>query len=230
MNCTVIIPAAGSGSRFGGAIPKQYMPLRGRPVIAHTIERFLTFDQVKAVIICAAEDQIGTARDLADSSGWEIVHVTTGGSSRQESVRLGLDLAEDFPAKLVAVHDSVRPFFAFATFLKVLEAAESSGAAFPALPLRETIHRVDGSGSIVETAQRSDWVAAQTPQIFRMEILREALQRAGDEGFDGTDEASVVARYGHAVKVVPGDSFNIKITQAEDLHLAEANFDRWRIL
>ncbi|MEO8218383.1 MAG: 2-C-methyl-D-erythritol 4-phosphate cytidylyltransferase [Acidobacteriota bacterium] len=230
MHCTVIIPAAGSGSRFGGELPKQYAPLRGRPIIAHTIERFLTFDQVKAVIVCAASDQMGTARDLVDRSGWETVQVTEGGATRQESVRNGLDVASRFGLRLVAVHDSVRPFFAFATFLRVLEAAEACGAALPAVPLRETIHRVSEDGSILETAERSEWVAAQTPQIFRLDLLREALQRADEEGFTGTDEAAIVARHGHPVKVVPGDSFNMKITHAEDLHIAESNFDRWRIL
>jgi 2-C-methyl-D-erythritol 4-phosphate cytidylyltransferase len=220
MRCTVIIPAAGSGARFGADLPKQYLALRGRPVIAHTIERFLRESVVDRVIVCAAGEHLETVRAL----GLPRTEVVPGGASRRDSVRAGLEAAGD--AELVAVHDSVRPFFRSTTFHALLAAAAEFGAAIPVLPVSETIHRVL-EGAIVETPERSELFAAQTPQCFRLALLRDALDRAVREHYAATDEAGAAIRCGYAVRVIPGDVGNVKITQPDDLRAAEANFDSW---
>jgi 2-C-methyl-D-erythritol 4-phosphate cytidylyltransferase len=224
--CTVILPAAGRGTRFGSDLPKQYLLLRQRPLIAHTVERFLAEEQVERIIVCAAEDRIETVLDIAAGSGWSKVAVISGGLTRRDSVIRGVEEAERHGAALVAVHDSVRPFFRSGTFRALLEAAAHTGAALPAIPVSDTIHRVQDE-FIVETPERASLYRAQTPQCFRLPILKAALQQAVRDGFAATDEAGAVARTGHQVRVVLGDLENIKITHPEELAAAEANFDLW---
>jgi 2-C-methyl-D-erythritol 4-phosphate cytidylyltransferase len=226
MQCLVIIPAAGSGSRFGGTVPKQYLPLRGKPVLQHTIERFLTEPCVARIVVCVANsylDQLGAMREAND---WKNVTVVEGGASRQQSVHKGLVAVERDPRALVAVHDAVRPFVRSNTFQTVLRAADEYGAAIPVAHLNDTIHRVR-DGFITETPDRSEWFAAQTPQCFRIAILRRALDEAARLRLELTDEASAVSRTGVAVRVVPGDPLNFKITREDDLRIAESNFDQW---
>ncbi len=217
MHCTVIIPAAGIGSRFGSEIPKQYTHVAGQPVLAATIERFLESGLVSRLIVAtSAEDEWWA--ELFESRRWEGVERVQGGATRQESVLSALRVAGD--DGLVAVHDAVRPYFRLETFRRLLEAAEKHGAALPALPLRETVHRVI-DGEVKGSPDRSELWAAQTPQCFRLELLQEVMERAWHEGLIGTDEASLVARYDHPVKVIEGDVGNIKITTPDDVVLIE---------
>ena len=226
MDCVVIIPAAGSGSRFGSDVPKQFLPLRGQPLIAYAIEKFLREPSVKRVVICVAQERRSEFERTVVTRGWKIVDVVPGGASRQDSVFRGLVAASSGSAELVAVHDAVRPFFTIATFRNVLAAAAEFGAALPALPINETIHRVVDN-FIIETADRSEWMGAQTPQCFRLKVLQEILDRARVDKIEATDEAGLAAHYGHRVRVVPGDPQNLKITRPPDLHAAEANFEEW---
>ena len=226
MNCSVIIPAAGSGSRFGSTIPKQFLLLRGRPILTHTVERFRSSGRVSRIILCADSAQRGRVEEMIEVHGWAEAVVADGGETRQDSVWSGLSLIMDDDSHLVAVHDAVRPFFSHATFERVLQAAAEFGAAVPVTPMVETVHRIEDR-FIRGTPDRSELISAQTPQCFRLGILREALERARAEGTPGTDDAGLVARCGHPVRIVDGDRFNMKITQPEDLYAAEANFDRW---
>ena len=207
MQVIVIIPAAGCGSRFGGDIPKQFRTLGGKPMLMHVIERFLFDERVHRVIVPVPGDRL---RFIA------------GGVTRQESVARGVDAAGDVRA-IVAVHDAVRPFFSYEVFHAVIDAAREHGAAFPAIPIADTIHVVDDD-RVVSTPDRRTLVAAQTPQCFRIEVLRDILMRG--EG-DATDEAGLAAKYGHVVKAVPGDSLNFKITRPEDLVMAERIYAEW---
>lgn len=226
MQCVVIIPAAGIGTRFGGATPKQFTPLRGRPLIAYAIEKFLREESVKRIIICVAQERRTEFERTVVACGWKSVDVVVGGATRQDSVFRGLVAASSGSATLVAVHDAVRPFFTVATFQQLLEAAEVHGAALPALPVSDTIHRVVDQ-FIVETADREEWVGAQTPQCFQLALLQRVYDRARKEGWESTDDAGLVSRSGHRVRVLPGDPQNIKITRPVDLHTAESNFDQW---
>lgn len=223
--CVVVIPAAGSGSRFGGDTPKQYLPLRGKPVLLHTAEKFARDSSVQRVVICAAPDQFERAEALFEDDVTHKIEVVVGGETRQDSVMRGLEALGEHEV-IVAVHDAVRPFFSYGLFHSLVELAAERGAAVPLLPLTDTLHRI-GEGMVVETARREEWGLAQTPQCFRLPLLRDALHRARTERLDATDEAAILRRFGHQVHVIAGERHNFKITHPDDLVLAEANFDRW---
>ena len=217
MSALVIIPAAGSGSRFGGEIPKQFRTLRGTPILLHVIERFFTDARVETIVIAVAEALLENVKQT------ERVRFVAGGATRQESVIRALAAAEgDF--ELVAVHDAVRPFFKTATFHALLDAAAEHGAAVPGIAVTDTIHVARG-GKLVSTPERDQLIAAQTPQCFRIGILHDVLEKAQRDGVDATDEAGLAARYGYEVRVVPGDAANFKITRPEDLEYAESHFE-----
>jgi len=218
MSILVIIPAAGSGTRIGGDVPKQFRKFCGRTILQHVIERFLADDAVTRIIVPVSADWL--SRMQQELTG-DRVEVVAGGETRQESVRRGLLAVEGSEFDVVAVHDAVRPFFTTESFHAAVEAARHEGAALPAIPVTDTIHGVH-NGTIAATLDRRDLVAAQTPQCFRPQLLREVLERAAAEGIEGTDEAGLAARYGFSVRVVPGDPGNFKITRPEDLELANA--------
>ncbi|HUJ14416.1 MAG TPA: 2-C-methyl-D-erythritol 4-phosphate cytidylyltransferase [Thermoanaerobaculia bacterium] len=221
MSVLVIIPAAGSGTRFGGDIPKQFQPIAGKPMVQYVVERFLLSGLVERIVVAVSEALLTTVRQAPGDR----VQFVAGGETRQQSVMNAFKAAgEDFD--VVAVHDAVRPFFRMPTFEALLDAAREFGGALPALPLIDTIHATR-DGRLAATVDRTNLVAAQTPQVFRYDVLRDALERAIAEGFDGTDEAGVAARYGYDVRVVAGDPHNIKITRPEDLALAQTHFEEW---
>lgn len=216
MSVLVIIPAAGSGSRFGGELPKQFRQLAGRPMLLGVIERFFMNADVAQIVVAVA-DQL-----LANVKQTDRVRFVAGGETRQQSVTNAFRAAEG-EYELVAVHDAVRPFFRHTTFLQLLLEAREHGASLPALPVTDTIHEVR-DGTIVKTLDRKSLVGAQTPQCFRYDVLTDVLARAD---VDATDEAALAVRLGYTVKVVAGDPHNIKITHPEDLLRAEEHYDEW---
>jgi 2-C-methyl-D-erythritol 4-phosphate cytidylyltransferase len=205
----VIVPAAGTGSRFGGQIPKQFQQLAGKPIVQHVIERFLLDESVL----------------LSGVKNSERVTFVAGGETRQQSVMRGLDEAGD--AEIVAVHDAVRPLFAMEMFHAVAMAAREHGAALPIVPVTDTIHVMTEQATVSETLDRKMLGAAQTPQCFRLDVFREVMDRAVREKIDGTDEAGLAARFGHRVQAVAGDPRNLKITLPEDLFIAESYLQQW---
>lgn len=219
MTIAVIIPAAGTGSRFGGELPKQFQPLAGKPLVQHVIERFLLDENVSRVIVPVAESLLAGVKN-SDRVVW-----VAGGETRQQSVIRGL--AETRDAELIAVHDAARPLFSEAMFHAVVAGARETGAALPVVPVTDTIHRMSNEATVVETLDRSMLGAAQTPQCFRADVLRDVLVRAQLEGIEGTDEAGLAARFGYTVKAVPGDPRNLKITVPEDLVIAESYLRQW---
>lgn len=221
MSVVVIIPAAGSGTRFGGSIPKQFQPLAGKPLIQHVIERFLVDPNVLRVIVPVADMLLSNVKNS------ERVTFIAGGATRQQSVMRGVEAADD-DAELIAIHDAARPLFSTATFHAVISAARDAGAALPVIPVSDTIHVMTREATVSETLDRSMLGAAQTPQCFRPDILRDVLQRAQSERISAaTDEAGLAARYGYLVKAVPGDPRNLKITVPEDLAIAESYLEQW---
>ncbi|HEV7768684.1 MAG TPA: 2-C-methyl-D-erythritol 4-phosphate cytidylyltransferase [Thermoanaerobaculia bacterium] len=219
MTVAVIIPAAGTGSRFGGQLPKQFQLLAGKPLVQHVIERFLLDMNVSRVIVPVAEMLLASVKN-----GDRVVWVA-GGETRQQSVIRGL--AEVGDAELIAVHDAARPLFSETTFHTVIAAAREFGAAVPVVPVTDTIHVMNSEAFVADTLDRSMLAAAQTPQAFRAEILRDILTRAQSEGIEGTDEAGLAARFGYTVKAIPGDPRNLKITVPEDLVIAESYLQQW---
>jgi 2-C-methyl-D-erythritol 4-phosphate cytidylyltransferase len=219
MSVIVIVPAAGTGSRFGSGVPKQFQPLAGKPLVQHVIERFLLDENVTRVIVPVAEVLLASVKNS------ERVSFVAGGATRQQSVINGLAEADE--AELIAVHDAARPLFSPAIFHAVIAAAREVGAALPVIPVADTIHVMNEDATVAQTLDRAMLGAAQTPQCFRAEILREVLERAAREQIEGTDEAGLAVRFGYTVRGVPGDPRNLKITVPEDLELAESYLRQW---
>jgi 2-C-methyl-D-erythritol 4-phosphate cytidylyltransferase len=221
MRTVALVLAAGRGERLGHALPKGLVPLAGRPLLLHALAALAAVDEVEGLIPVVP----GDARDrfeqaLAAAPGLaKLAPAVVGGRERQDSVRAGL-AARPATAELVAVHDAARPCVRADAVRRVIEAARATGAAILATPARDTIKR-DVAGWVVETPPRAECWAAQTPQVFRVEILREALAKAESDGRLGTDDAQLVEALGVRVCVVPGDADNLKITTPEDLAIAE---------
>ena len=216
---SVIIPAAGTGTRFGAGGNKVFQTLAGREVFLRSVDVFAARDDVCQILLVMSADDLDAVkrRYAADLSSLG-VSLVVGGSSRTESVRNALGRV-DASASLVCVHDAVRPCVSAAAVEAVLAAGAESGAAILAAPIDGTIKQVGPAGLIERTVCREGLWQAQTPQVFDRALLTEAYQRPVD---GATDDAQVVEAAGHAVTVVPGDASNIKITTPGDLALAEA--------
>ena len=216
IEAVAILPAGGSGRRFGGEVPKQFVLVAGRPLIAWAMDRLEQSHDVVELVIAVPDEHRERMEDVIAARAWRVpIRLATGGPTRQDSVWNALE-AISSGADLVAVHDAVRPNFGVDLLRDLFNAARAEGGAIPALPLTETIHHVR-DGLIDDSPARDEWVSAQTPQCFRLPLLRDSLQRARKEGFVGTDEASVVARYGGRVRVLGGDPANLKVTVRGDL-------------
>ena len=228
MKTAAIITAGGIGKRMGAGLPKQYLEVAGKSIIVHTIERFVGLQGVRQVIVTVPPgDETSFAADiLAPFALNEMVTVVAGGAKRQDSVANGLAAVAD-DVEIVLIHDGVRPFIKRDVIQRAIETARDKGACVVAMPLKETIKRVDENMCLAETVDRSVLWGAQTPQVFRFDIIREAFEKAAREGFYGTDDTMLVERLGHPVSIVEGDYHNIKITTTEDLAIAEAIAKSW---
>ncbi len=216
---TVIIPAAGAGKRFGGDVKKPFAQIDNRPVFIRSIELFITRPDVKQVILTVSPDDYDVVRDkYAANIMFMGIKLVAGGAERFESVRRAL--AEvDAEADFVAVHDAVRPCVLDSWIDAVFAEAEKTGAAILAAPLSGTIKRVSAAGVIDETVPRDGLFEAQTPQVFRKDVLVRAYAALGADARP-TDDAEVVEQSGHPVAIVASDRRNIKITTPGDLSLA----------
>ena len=215
--CGAVIVAAGSASRMGG-IDKVMAPLRGEPMIVRTVRAFQSCDAIKEIIIVTREDLIRPISALCARMD-KVKAVVAGGTSRQESVWLGLNaLSKD--VKLAAIHDGARPLISQAVIDRTVRAAHSYGAAAPAIPVKDTV-KVVKSGLVFATPDRATLQAVQTPQVFDFDLLRGALRKAEEEKASLTDDCSAVERLGMSVKIVEGEERNLKITTPMDLKIAE---------
>lgn len=206
---------------MGTSESKQYLPLKGKPILVHTLELFERMEEVGEIVVVAGSGDEERCRGLAASHGLRKVKaVVSGGSERQHSVYNGILQLGD-RTDWVMVHDAVRPFVTSSAVKSCCAAAETHGAAVLAVPVKDTIKQVDESGIITSTPDRRSLWAIQTPQAFRRGLLAEAHERARAEGFVGTDDAMVVERLGARVAVAQGDYTNIKITTPDDLPYAE---------
>ena len=215
--CGAVIVAAGSASRMGG-IDKVMAPLGGEPMILRTVRAFEDCEAVKEIVIVTREDLMGPIAELC-SGFTKIRSVVQGGSSRQESVKLGL-LAFSKEVRLAAVHDGARPLVSGELIDKVIRAAHSDGAAAPAIPVKDTIKVFEG-GFIAATPDRSTLRAVQTPQVMDRDLLLGALEKAEQEGTALTDDCSAVEHIGMRVRLVGGEERNLKVTTPLDLKIAE---------
>ena len=215
--CGAVIVAAGTASRMGG-IDKVMAPLKGEPMIVHTVRAFQNCDAIREIVIVTREDLLTPIMDLCHKFD-KVQAVIIGGASRQESVERGLDMMS-VGTKLVAVQDGARPLISWQVIDRTVRAANSYGAAAPAVPVKDTIKVVTG-GIVKETPDRSALQAVQTPQIFDLDLLKGALAKARMEDASITDDCSAVERLGMSVKIVEGDERNIKVTTPMDLKIAE---------
>lgn len=222
MRAIAIIPAAGLGKRFGAK--KQFLSLSGKPVLIHTLQAFEDAPSIHEIYVAVPEAEIDSVRNLInDYNLQKIKQVVAGGKERQDSVRLGFQAFSQNPeaCDIIVVHDGVRPLVTTDLIERIIAEASVSGGCVAALPVKETTKRVQGD-IIVETIDRSQLWSIQTPQAFRQEIFRRAVDQSVKEAFLGTDEAMLVERIGEKVKVVTSSPYNIKITTPEDLPIAEA--------
>ena len=210
----LILAAAGAGSRFGGDIPKQFSSMRGKPLYLHALEPFVEFFEEAVMVVPEAwQDRVEEQIRLLPYRGKLLLQ--TGGRERQDSVFRGLRRLSD-SVQIVLVHDAARPFVSQGLIARVVEQTRRSGACLPALPPRDTVKEVD-SLKVLRTLDRHRLRLAQTPQGFEIDLLRRALEQAQQDGFCGTDEASLVEHLGSPVYVVAGEPENIKVTWKEDL-------------
>ena len=218
----LIIAAAGEGRRFGGAVRKPWLDLCGRPILLRTLEIFRDIEAiVKRIIVIHPEDEAMVRGEL--SGQLEAVGVTDivcGGQRRQDSVMAALErVPEDI--KLVLIQDAVRPFTPRRAIIDSMAEAVRTGAALVAVAARDTIKRADAAQRVAETLDRATLWLAQTPQVFRREVIVRAYEQAQTRGIEATDDAQLVEQLGQPVALVPGSYSNIKITTPEDLRIAE---------
>jgi 2-C-methyl-D-erythritol 4-phosphate cytidylyltransferase len=222
-----LIPAAGSGRRMGGPLPKPFLRLGAREILACTLEVFETCAAIGEIwVIAAPEYHAFCQQQIIEPYGFRKVKgVVAGGATRQESVWQGLQHVER-RVELVVIHDAVRPFLTAALLQETLRCAARHGAAIAAVPVKDTLKRVSETGEVEATVPRERLWRVQTPQAFQQHLLQAAFRHAWTHAIEATDEAGLLEACGQRVKIVPGDENNIKITTPDDLRFSETV---WRL-
>ena len=227
----IIIVAGGKGLRMGGDVPKQFLPIGGRPVLMHTLQRFRDYSEELQIILVLPREQQEYWKELCKEYGFTVEHrVADGGATRFHSVQNGLALIPDDAQGVVGVHDGVRPFVSLDVIARCYDTARQTGTAIPVVPVVETLRHIDNKEQVSRTVSRADYRLVQTPQTFDIQLLKAANSHALSVSGDSvaaiaalfTDDASVVEAYGHTVTLVDGNRENIKITTPFDLKVAEA--------
>jgi 2-C-methyl-D-erythritol 4-phosphate cytidylyltransferase len=218
---TAIIVAAGAGKRFGNQVPKQFLPVGGKPMLYYSLRAFDRCSDVDGLVVVVppgreeyVDKELVRRYNIAS-----VRQIVAGGNERQDSVEAGLEVVPSHTT-LIAIHDGARPLVTIGTIQAVLSAADKHGAAVPGVSPKDTTKRVL-DGKVAETLDRSSLVCIQTPQAFHYDIIRRAYKKAYAEGFVATDDAALVERLGYTVHVVQGDPRNVKVTTADDLAFVE---------
>ena len=215
----VIIVAGGKGLRMGSDIPKQFLPIGGKPVLMRTLERFCKYSNDLQIILVLPKAQQAYWQELCREYSFKVEYLLAdGGETRFHSVQNGLALIPDDAEGVVGVHDGVRPFPSVDVIRNCYETARTAKAVIPVIPVVETVRHLEGEGSV--TVPRGDYRLVQTPQTFDIQLLKAANRQPYNDGF--TDDASVVESYGRQITLVEGNRENIKITTPYDIVVAEA--------
>ena len=215
----IIIVAGGKGLRMGSDIPKQFLPIGGKPVLMRTLERFREYSEDLQIILVLPEAQQDYWQDICQKYNFQVEYqLANGGQTRFHSVQNGLALVPDDAEGVVGVHDGVRPFPSIEVIRNCFETARTAKAVIPVIPVVETVRHLEKEGSV--TVPRGDYRLVQTPQTFDIQLLKAANRQPYDDGF--TDDASVVESYGYQITLVEGNRENIKITTPYDIIVAEA--------
>ena len=218
----VIIVAGGKGLRMGSEIPKQFLPIGGKPVLMRTLERFREYDADLQIILVLPEAQQAYWHQLCEKYHFDVAYtLANGGQTRFHSVQNGLAKVPDDAEGVVGVHDGVRPFPSIEVIRNCYETARTAKAVIPVIPVVETVRQLFSNGRQKEsrTVPRDEYRLVQTPQTFDIQLLKAANRQPYNDGF--TDDASVVESYGHQITLVEGNRENIKITTPYDLKIAE---------
>ena len=224
-----IIPAAGSGTRIGGDIKKQFLPLKGKPIIVHTLQQFEHCSDVDEVALALPESAMSEMEAIVERFRLhKVSKMVLGGAKRQDSVRNVLNRLTLKDSDVVLVHDGVRPFIETKRISHLLKVCKEYDAAVLAVQPKDTIRRSIGGGFFDQTLDRTALWLIQTPQAFRAKLLVKAFEKAKKDKFYSTDEAALVERLGVKIRIVEGSYDNIKITTPEDLELGLLIFERWR--
>ena len=215
----IVIVAGGKGLRMGSDIPKQFLPIGGKPVLMRTLERFREYSANLQIILVLPEAQQDYWRQLCEEYHFDVKYqLANGGQTRFHSVQNGLALVPDNAEGVVGVHDGVRPFPSIEVIRNCFETARTAKAVIPVIPVVETVRHLEGERSV--TVPRDKYKLVQTPQTFDIQLLKAANRQPYNDGF--TDDASVVESYGHEITLVEGNRENIKITTPYDIVVAEA--------
>ena len=221
MHVTAIIAAGGRGARFGSDRPKQLLTLAGRPILQHSVEAFVRSDRIDEIVVALPPDLAADPPAYLRGSS-KPIHIVEGGERRQDSVANAFARVSA-SAELIVIHDAARPMVSADLIGRTIDAAAEHGAAIAALQATDTVKRGNADRVIVGTLPRTEIFLAQTPQVFRAGVLRDALALARASA-DATDEAMLAEQAGHHVRLVEGDSRNVKITTPADLEMAERSF------
>lgn len=217
----VVIVAAGSGTRMGTQIPKQFLEVMGRPILAYTVEKFQINPRIDEIVIVTSESYISFCGNMAKDFGFDKVKtVVLGGATRQISVMNGIaQVGEDVDN--VFIHDGARPLVSDAVITKCADTLLTESACAVGVPMKDTIKYSDSGEYIDRTVDRSHLWQIQTPQCFRVDLISTCHRRAMDEGFEATDDCMLMEHYGEKVALVEGEYENIKITSPQDIYVME---------
>ena len=219
---SAVIVAAGGSVRMGIADSKQFIPLLDRPAIEYTLKAFQNCYLIKEVVVVCREQDIERIQSIVDENGFsKVSKLVLGGSSRAESVRNGVEATNE-KAKYFAIHDGARPLITVEEIQRVVEASFETGAATLGTSVTDTIKIVDGFNKIESTPLRSQLRAVQTPQVFEKDLYKFALENAGDNAINFTDDCALIENMGGEVEVVKGSNENIKLTTPLDIIIAES--------
>ena len=207
---------------MGTDISKQFLPLCGKEILAHTVEVFENAENIRDIVLVTGADSLQDVKDMAQEYGWQkIISIVAGGKERQDSVWNGLQKVPEDTA-IVLIHDGVRPFVTADILNLSIETAVEMGVCVAGVPAKDTIKVCNNENIAIDTPDRSTLWQIQTPQTFQKELILKAYQQAKENGFMGTDDASLAEYSGYPVKVIMGSYRNIKITTKEDLLIGEA--------
>ena len=222
MKASVILLAAGKGSRFGSSSPKQFYLLGGKPVLAHSLETFGRCAEISEIVLVTAEEDVDYAGEIADAYGFgKVTRVVPGGKERQDSVRNGLHFVSP-NADVVLIHDAARPFVAPEDVKKLIKLTKFHGCCVLGVRAKDTVKICDANNGVVSAPDRDFVWLMQTPQAFWSDVIIKAHEKAEAENFYGTDDAMLTERLGYKTLVVEGSYDNFKITTSADIALAEA--------
>jgi len=223
-----VIVAAGSGKRIGGTVKKQFLELKGKPILVHTLERFQACSDIDEIVLVAPQNELRRLEDeiVIKYLLTKVKRLVGGGEERYNSVYNGLNVLPEY-IEIVAVHDGVRPFISSEKISRLVNEAQRYGAAIPGVQPKDTVKSCR-QGLAGQTLDRDSLVLVQTPQVFEKALLLDAYRQAFASQQFGTDDAALVERMGHPVVIVPGDYNNIKITSVDDLYIAEKLLERLR--